>query len=82
MNSKAKILSILEKVTESAYLKIKTYFNRILGPESLALRRHRDEKEELYIGKKVYEALIDTAISVYSIFEEKVPEELTSAADR
>lgn len=77
VNSKEKILEILKKVTQSAYLKIKTYFNRILGEDSLKLKRDPSKKEELYIGKKVYEALIDSAISVYGIFEEKGHPEAT-----
>lgn len=70
VNSKQKIFDILKKILTSAYLKIKTYFNRILSDEAVSMRRKGCEHHELYIGKKIYEALIDCSMSVYSIFQE------------
>jgi hypothetical protein len=70
VNSKKKIFDILKKIVHSAYLKIKTYFNRILSVEAVSQRRKGCEKHEFFIGKKIYEALIDCSLAVYSLFEE------------
>lgn len=70
VNSKTKIFEILQKIVHSAYLKIKTYFSRILSDDAVSQRRKGSEKHEYFIGKKIYEALIDCTLAVYSLFEE------------
>ena len=70
INSKKKVFDILGKILKSAYLKIKTYFNRILSDEAVQSRRKGSDKHEYYIGQKIYEALIDCSMSVYQIFSQ------------